>query len=77
MHFATVTLLDVFLIWLSVPDLCIKETEDNEAVVSTLIDLHRLLTFKHLPAVQGWIQVSPNRSGSIWRHIINYHFTLG
>uniref|UniRef100_H3CLH8 UV-stimulated scaffold protein A n=1 Tax=Tetraodon nigroviridis TaxID=99883 RepID=H3CLH8_TETNG len=38
-------------------DLYIKETEDNEAVVSTLIDLHRLLTFKHLPAVQGWIQV--------------------
>lgn len=72
-----ITLLDVFLILLSVPDLYIKETEDNEAVVSTLIDLHRLLTFKHLPAVQGWIQVSTNTSGYIWRHIINYHLTLG
>lgn len=62
-----VTLLDVFLIWLSVPDIYIKETEDNEAVVSTLIDLHRLLTFKHLPAVQGWIQVRAN----VWIHIID------
>lgn len=68
--------LDVFLIWLSVPDLYIKETEDNEAVVSTLIDLHRLLTFKHLPAVQGWIQVRTNTSGSVWGHIIIY-LTLG
>ncbi|XP_056899897.1 UV-stimulated scaffold protein A isoform X1 [Takifugu flavidus] len=39
------------------PDLRIKENEDNEAVVSTLIELHRLLSSKHLPAVQGWIQV--------------------
>lgn len=76
MHFTTVTLLDVFLMWLPVPDLYIKETEDNEAVVSTLIDLHRLLTFKHLPAVQRWIKVSTNTSGSVWRHIINYHLTL-
>lgn len=35
----------------------IKETEDNEAVISTVLDLHRLLTTKHLPAVQGWVQV--------------------
>lgn len=70
MHFTTVTLLDVFLIWLSVPDLHIKETEDNEAVVSTLIDLHRLLTFKHLPAVQGWIQVRTNTSSRMETH---YH----
>uniref|UniRef100_A0AAQ5YBE5 UV-stimulated scaffold protein A n=1 Tax=Amphiprion ocellaris TaxID=80972 RepID=A0AAQ5YBE5_AMPOC len=35
----------------------VKETEDNEPVVSTVIDLHRLITTKHLPAVQGWIQV--------------------
>lgn len=68
MHFTTVTLLDVFLIWLSVPDLYIKETEDNEAVVSTLIDLHRLLTFKHLPAVQGWIQVCTNTSSRMETH---------
>lgn len=39
------------------PGLHIKETEDNEAVVSTVIDLHRLIKTKHLPAVQGWIQV--------------------
>uniref|UniRef100_A0A3B4X2N7 UV-stimulated scaffold protein A n=1 Tax=Seriola lalandi dorsalis TaxID=1841481 RepID=A0A3B4X2N7_SERLL len=35
----------------------LKETEDNEVVVSTVIDLHRLITTKHLPAVQGWVQV--------------------
>ncbi|XP_030002203.1 UV-stimulated scaffold protein A isoform X2 [Sphaeramia orbicularis] len=35
----------------------IKETEDNEAVVSTVIDLHRLITTKHLPAVQSWVQI--------------------
>uniref|UniRef100_A0A7N6BJW4 UV-stimulated scaffold protein A n=1 Tax=Anabas testudineus TaxID=64144 RepID=A0A7N6BJW4_ANATE len=35
----------------------VKETEDNEAVVSTVIDLHRLITSKHLPAVHGWVQV--------------------
>uniref|UniRef100_UPI003AAECDD2 UV-stimulated scaffold protein A n=1 Tax=Centroberyx gerrardi TaxID=166262 RepID=UPI003AAECDD2 len=39
------------------PDLNVKETEDNEAVVSTVIDLDRLITTKHLPAVQSWIQV--------------------
>uniref|UniRef100_A0A8D0A1X4 UV-stimulated scaffold protein A n=1 Tax=Sander lucioperca TaxID=283035 RepID=A0A8D0A1X4_SANLU len=41
----------------------VKETEDNEAVVSTLIDLHRLIITKHLPAVQGWVQVF-TRSGA-------------
>ncbi|CAJ1057980.1 UV-stimulated scaffold protein A [Xyrichtys novacula] len=35
----------------------VKETEDNEAVISTVIDLHRLIQTKHLPAVQGWVQV--------------------
>ncbi|KAM7388910.1 hypothetical protein PAMP_022913 [Pampus punctatissimus] len=39
------------------PGLHVKETEDNEAIVSTVIDLHRLITTKHLPAVQGWVQV--------------------
>ncbi|XP_035506610.2 UV-stimulated scaffold protein A isoform X2 [Scophthalmus maximus] len=39
------------------PGLHVQETEDNEAVVSTLIDLHRLITTKHLPAVKGWVQV--------------------
>uniref|UniRef100_A0A672ZRG5 UV-stimulated scaffold protein A n=1 Tax=Sphaeramia orbicularis TaxID=375764 RepID=A0A672ZRG5_9TELE len=34
-----------------------RETEDNEAVVSTVIDLHRLITTKHLPAVQSWVQI--------------------
>lgn len=42
----------------------IKETEDNEAVVSTVIDLHRLIKTKHLPAVQGWVQVVFNAYGS-------------
>ncbi|CAL9707148.1 unnamed protein product [Knipowitschia caucasica] len=39
------------------PGLHVKENEDNEAVVSTVRDLHRLMTTKHLPAVQGWVQV--------------------
>ncbi|XP_067374890.1 UV-stimulated scaffold protein A isoform X2 [Channa argus] len=39
------------------PGLHVKETEDNEVVVSTVIDLHRLITNKHLPAVQAWVQV--------------------
>ncbi|XP_069580732.1 UV-stimulated scaffold protein A isoform X1 [Brachyistius frenatus] len=32
-------------------------TEDNEPVVSVMGDLHRLITTKYLPAVQGWVQV--------------------
>lgn len=39
------------------PGLHVKETDDNEAVVSTVIDLHRLIKSKHLPAVQNWVQV--------------------
>ncbi|KAM4586058.1 UV-stimulated scaffold protein A isoform 2-T3 [Fundulus diaphanus] len=39
------------------PVLRVKETEDNEAVVSTAMELHRLISTKHLPAVQGWVQV--------------------
>lgn len=35
----------------------VKENEDNEAVVTTVRDLHKLITTKHLPAVQGWVQV--------------------
>lgn len=35
----------------------VKENEDNEAVVSTVRDLHKLITTKHLPAVQGWVQI--------------------
>lgn len=49
---------------LSSTALHIKETEDNEAVVSTVIDLHRLIKTKHLPAVQGWVQVVFNTYGS-------------
>ncbi|XP_036069882.1 UV-stimulated scaffold protein A isoform X2 [Oryzias melastigma] len=39
------------------PGLHVKETEDNEPVVSTVIELHKLIKTKHLPAVQGWVQV--------------------
>nr|XP_057919720.1 UV-stimulated scaffold protein A [Doryrhamphus excisus] len=39
------------------PGLHVAETEDNEALVSTLLDLQRLLTSKHLPAVRHWVQV--------------------
>ncbi|XP_068182055.1 UV-stimulated scaffold protein A isoform X2 [Antennarius striatus] len=38
-------------------DVHVKETEDNEAVVSTVIELCKLMKTKHLPAVQGWVQV--------------------
>lgn len=39
------------------PVLHVKETEDNEPLVSTMMELHRLISTKHLPAVQGWVQV--------------------
>lgn len=55
----------------------VKETEDNEAVVSTVIDLHRLITSKHLPAVQGWVQVSTDKQCpallTFCKHVVNYH----
>ncbi|KAI4887891.1 hypothetical protein NFI96_012470 [Prochilodus magdalenae] len=38
-------------------DLNVKETEENEAVVNNMRDLHRLISSKHLPIVQSWIQV--------------------
>ncbi|XP_057705493.1 UV-stimulated scaffold protein A isoform X2 [Corythoichthys intestinalis] len=41
----------------------VEETEDNEAVVSTLLDLQRLLMTKHLPAVRRWVQIF-TRSGA-------------
>ncbi|XP_066505732.1 UV-stimulated scaffold protein A isoform X2 [Hoplias malabaricus] len=43
---------------LNVPiDLNVKETEENEAVVNNMRDLHRLISSRHLPLVQSWIQV--------------------
>ncbi|XP_043112973.1 UV-stimulated scaffold protein A isoform X2 [Puntigrus tetrazona] len=38
-------------------DLKLRETEENEAIVNTVRDLHRLITSRHLPLVQSWIQV--------------------
>ncbi|XP_016373019.1 UV-stimulated scaffold protein A isoform X2 [Sinocyclocheilus rhinocerous] len=38
-------------------DLKLRETEENEALVNTVRDLHRLITTRHLPLVQSWIQV--------------------
>ncbi|XP_051715894.1 UV-stimulated scaffold protein A [Ctenopharyngodon idella] len=38
-------------------DLKVRETEENEALVNTVRDLHRLVTTRHLPVVQSWIQV--------------------
>lgn len=40
-------------------DLKLRETEENEAIVNTVRDLHRLVTTRHMPLVQSWIQVSP------------------
>ncbi|XP_072519481.1 UV-stimulated scaffold protein A [Salminus brasiliensis] len=43
---------------LNVPiDLNVKETEENEAVVNNIRDLHRVINSRHLPMVQSWIQV--------------------
>uniref|UniRef100_A0A8C6M440 UV-stimulated scaffold protein A n=1 Tax=Nothobranchius furzeri TaxID=105023 RepID=A0A8C6M440_NOTFU len=35
----------------------VEETDDNEPVVSTMMELHQLLTTKYLPAVNTWVQV--------------------
>ncbi|KAJ8382473.1 hypothetical protein SKAU_G00032510 [Synaphobranchus kaupii] len=45
-------------------DLSVKETEDNEAVVNTMRDLQRLISAKHLPAVQSWVQVFTKAGGN-------------
>ncbi|XP_072252394.1 UV-stimulated scaffold protein A isoform X2 [Leuresthes tenuis] len=39
------------------PGLHVKAMEDNEPVVSMIVELHRLVITKHLPTVQGWVQV--------------------
>ncbi|KAJ8262477.1 hypothetical protein GJAV_G00166900 [Gymnothorax javanicus] len=44
-------------------DLSVKETEDNEAVVNTMRDLHRLISTKHLPMVESWIQLFTKAGG--------------
>lgn len=38
-------------------ELNVKETEDNEAIVNNIKDLHRIIENKHLPVVESWIQV--------------------
>ncbi|XP_030621623.1 UV-stimulated scaffold protein A [Chanos chanos] len=38
-------------------DLKLKETEENEAVMNNLKDLHRLISTNHITAVQSWIQI--------------------
>uniref|UniRef100_A0A096LU00 UV-stimulated scaffold protein A n=1 Tax=Poecilia formosa TaxID=48698 RepID=A0A096LU00_POEFO len=35
----------------------VKETEDNEPVVSTMMELHKVISSKHLPAVFSWKKV--------------------
>ncbi|XP_046874160.1 UV-stimulated scaffold protein A [Hypomesus transpacificus] len=44
-------------------DLRLKETEENEAVVTTVKDLHKLISSKHLPAVKSWVQVFTRAGG--------------
>ncbi|KAL2077111.1 hypothetical protein ACEWY4_026615 [Coilia grayii] len=41
----------------------VQESEDNEAVVNNIRDLHRLISTKHLPAVKSWIQVFTRAGG--------------
>ncbi|XP_077589440.1 UV-stimulated scaffold protein A isoform X2 [Stigmatopora nigra] len=43
----------------------VEETDDNEAVISTLIDLQRLLITKHLPAVRYWVQIFTRSGGEL------------
>ncbi|XP_063045623.1 UV-stimulated scaffold protein A [Engraulis encrasicolus] len=38
-------------------DVNVQESEDNEAVLSNIRDLQRIISTKHLPAVKSWIQV--------------------
>ncbi|XP_065105289.2 UV-stimulated scaffold protein A [Paramisgurnus dabryanus] len=38
-------------------DFNVKESEENEALVNTVRDLHRLIITKHLPMVLSWLQV--------------------
>ncbi|KAG7461533.1 hypothetical protein MATL_G00192090 [Megalops atlanticus] len=45
-------------------DVRVKETEENEAVVTTMKDLQRLISTKHLPAVQSWVQVFTKAGGN-------------
>ncbi|KAG9338543.1 hypothetical protein JZ751_025599, partial [Albula glossodonta] len=45
-------------------DLKVKETEENEAMVTTMRDLQRLISTKHLPMVQSWIQVFTKAGGN-------------
>ncbi|XP_067312894.1 UV-stimulated scaffold protein A [Pseudorasbora parva] len=35
----------------------VRETEENEALVNTVRDLHKLITSRHLPVVRSWVQV--------------------
>lgn len=44
-------------------DLQLKETEENEAVVTTVRDLHKLISSKYLPSVQSWVQVFTRAGG--------------
>lgn len=68
----------------SLPGVHLKETEDNEAVVSTVIDLYKLITTKHLPAVQGWVQVGTDVQASdtytstcvVCRHCVRLVFSV-
>ena len=39
--------------------------EDNEPVVSMMVELHRLVITKHLPTVQGWVQVRTHTDSNI------------
>ncbi|XP_062380749.1 UV-stimulated scaffold protein A [Sardina pilchardus] len=48
---------------LSISDVDLQETADNEAVLDTVKDLHLLITTKYLPAVQSWIQVFTRAGG--------------
>ncbi|KAG5845385.1 hypothetical protein ANANG_G00138350 [Anguilla anguilla] len=45
-------------------DVSVKETEDNEAVVNAMRDLHCLISTKHLPAVQSWVKLFTKAGGN-------------
>lgn len=49
-------------------DLNVKETEENEAVVNNMRDLQRLISSRHLPMVQSWVQVYISTTASKQMH---------
>ena len=51
------------------------ENEENSSIISTLMERHRLVASKFLPAVNKWIQVGESKSRSWLKIFISQWFT--